>query len=80
MNENMENVVMTEDAMGDVMSTESNLGGKIGKGLLIGGAVVGLVVLARKAVKKIKAKRAAKKTQQADVVGVEYEEVACEAE
>jgi hypothetical protein len=72
--ENMENVVMNEGAMGDVMSTEATIGGKIGKGLLVAGVVAGVGLLVRKGVRKIKSIRQAKKAAKEDIIDAEYTE------
>ena len=79
--ENMENV-MNGEVQTEVMTdaVNSGLGGKIGKGLLVLGVGAGIVMLARKGVKKIKSKIEAKKAKKADVVIDEYDEVACEEE
>ena len=77
--ENMENV-MNEEAMATeetAAATGSNLGGKILGGVLITGAVVGVVTLARRGYKWAKSKVQARKDRKAAalVEGVEHAEV-----
>lgn len=79
--ENMENVVMNEGVIGgDVMSTESIIGHKVGKGLFIAGLGAGIIMLGVKAVKKIKSIRQAKKDVKEDIIEIEYPEVVTDGE
>lgn len=78
--ENMENAVINEGVLADVMSPEATLGGKIGKGLLVTGVVVGTGMLVRKFVRKIKSIRQAKKAVKEDIIDVEYTEEVTDGE